>query len=267
MWTKSPLLHFAVLGSAAFVLHGLVLGPGRPDSTRIEVSSKDIQRMRAMWTAQWKRPPTEGELQGLIDASVRQEILYREALALGLDEGDTVIRRRLAQKVELLADDLASRTEPTREELSRYFEEHRDAYTLPARVSFSHIYFSVDRRGDRAEADAEEALKHPDDAQGDPFMLQRDYPSRTEREVGELFGTEFAKNLFELEPGEWHGPIASSYGVHLVLVRARTEARQPELSEVSHRVRADLMAERRREAKEALVTSLRERYEIVVDRP
>ena len=267
MWYKSPLLHFVVLGAAAFLLHGLLRGSGVSDSKRIEVTPGQVERLRAQFEAQWRRSPTEEELEGLVDAWVREEILYREALALGLDEEDTVVRRRLAQKMELFADDLATRAEPTPEELSRYYEAHREDYTLPARVSFSQIYFSADRRGDRAEADARKALKDPDSEEGDPFMLPRGFPSRTEREVRDLFGDGFARALFALEPGAWHGPIRSSYGFHLVFVRARAEARVLPLPDVVDRVRSDLIEERRRKARDAFIESLKARYEILVDFP
>ena len=164
-----------------------------------------------------------------------------------------------------MAEDLASRVEPTPEELQRHFEAQLDRYLLPARVSFSHIYFSVDRRGDEAESDARAALAHPETARGDPFMLQSDFPSRTQQEVRELFGVDFARALFELEPADWRGPITSSYGLHLVRVHQRSEGRKPELSEVRDRVRNDLLDQRRREADKALVDSLKERYEIVVE--
>jgi len=265
MWRRNPLLQFATFGALLFFAYGLLHDTRTSDANRIELSAADIERIRELWAMQWKRPPTENELQGLVEAHIREEVLYREALAMGLDEGDTVIRRRLAQRITFMAEDLASRVEPTPEELQRHFEAQLDRYLLPARVSFSHIYFSVDRRGDEAESDARAALAHPETARGDPFMLQSDFPSRTQQEVRELFGVDFARALFEVEPADWRGPIASSYGLHLVRVHERTEGRKPELSEVRDRVRNDLLDLRRREADKALVDSLKERYEIVVE--
>ncbi len=267
---KSPLVHFVAIGAILFAMYGLLRGPGGDDTRRIEVSEQRIARLREMWLAQWKRPPTQQELDGLIDSFIREEVLYREALAMGLDRDDTVVRRRLAQKIEFLADDLATRSEPLPEELERFLEENLERYQLPGRVSFSHIYFSVDRRGEAGESDALDALQKiragaSPDEYGDPFMLQRDYPSRSEREVAELFGSEFAEALLALSPGNWQGPVRSSYGVHLVLVRERTESRTPELADVSNRVKNDLLSERRRAANEALVESLKERYQIVVE--
>ena len=266
MWRRNPLLQFTAIGALLFFAYGFLHDTRTGDANRIELTAADIERMRELWAMQWKRPPTETELQGLVDAHIREEVLYREALAMGLDEGDTVIRRRLAQRVTFMAEDLASRVEPTPDQLQRHFEAHLDRYMLPARASFSHIYFSVDRRGDKAESDARAALAHPQAARGDPFMLQSDFPSRTAQEVRELFGDDFARALFALEPADWRGPIPSSYGMHLVRVRERTEGRKPELSEVRDRVRNDLLDQRRREADAALVDSLKQRYEIVVER-
>ena len=262
-------MHFLAIGGAVFVAYGLLRGSSVDGSTHIEVDTAQVERLSRMFQAQWKRPPTQTELDGLINSHIREEILYREALAMGLDRDDTVIRRRLAQKMELVADDLAMSAEPLPSELEAFLKENVERYEIPARVSFSHIYFSVDRRGDGAEDAAREALASirsggsPDD-HGDPFMLQRDYPSRTPREVAELFGSEFSAALFALAPGRWEGPIASSYGVHLAYVRERTSARAPELADVRNRVRNDLLSERRQEANEALVDSLKERYQIVV---
>jgi parvulin-like peptidyl-prolyl isomerase len=265
----SPLFHFVVIGIAAFALHGALRGSVVDDSQRIDIDEAEIARMREMWTAQWRRPPTESELDALIDSVIREEILYREALAMGLDRDDTVVRRRLAQKMEFLADDLATRAEPTREELERFLEANLERYQLPARVSFAHIYFSVDRRGAATEGEARAALERirageSPDVLGDPFMLQRDYPLRTQQEVSQLFGSEFGKALFSMETRGWGGPIRSSYGLHLVDVRRRDESRRPELDEVLDRLRNDLLSERRSEAMDTLVDSLKERYQITV---
>lgn len=266
---RSPLVHFLVLGTILFILYGFIRGTDIDDDRRIEVDAQQIERLTQMFSAQWKRPPTVGELEGLIDSYIREEVLYREALSMGLERDDTVVRRRLAQKIEFLADDLATRSEPLPEELERFLEDNPERYELPGRASFSHIYFSVDRRADSTESDALEALGRlrdgasPDEL-GDPFMLQPDYPLRTQREVADLFGSAFAEELFALEPGEWRGPVPSSYGLHLVYVDERTPSRAPELADVVDRVKSDLLTERRRSANEALVESLKQRYEIVI---
>lgn len=274
-WLRNPLLQFVILGTALFFLFRLVRAPRSIEGQRIEITQAQIERLAEVFSLQWKRPPTEQELEGLVDSYIREEILYREALALGLDRDDTVIRRRLAQKLEFLAEDLAALAEPVPSELRQYFEENVDDYALPPRMSFSHIYFSVDRRGkEAAEKAARETLERirrasptPDEIAelGDPFMLQSHYGSRTDREVADLFGREFASALVELEPGSWQGPVPSSYGLHLVRLEALAEGRTPELAEVEARVKADFVDARRREANEAFLAKLKDRYEIVVE--
>jgi len=272
-WYREPLLQFLVIGGVLFGVVALFKRPAIEDR-RVEVSAEQIVQLGERWQRQWMRPPTEKELRGLVEDSVKQEILYREALAMGLDRDDLVIRRRLAQQIELLANDLAAQIEPTDNELATYLEENAEKYQVPARISFSHVYFSVDRRGAQAEGDAQALLdglragsvpsgQHGD--LGDPLMLQSDYSGVTSQETERLFGTRFAEGVFELEPGSWQGPVASSYGLHLVRVVEKTEPRAPDLDEARDRLRLDWMDERRREMNEAFYASLRERYEIHID--
>ena len=275
-WQRNPLLHFLVIGAVLFGLHTLFRRSTPDDGDRVEVSAADIDRMRLLWERQWRRPPTEREIEGLINQFIREEILYREAIAIGLDQNDTVIRRRLAQRMELLSNDLAALAEPIEGEMQEYLDQNPERYGVPARISLSQVYLSRDRRGDAVEDDARQVLEKLRSKSiasgehrtfGDPFMLQSDYPSRSQQDLRELFGTAFAESVFELELGSWDGPVESSYGVHLVLVRERTEPRMPGLSEVRNRVRADLLDQRRRAMNEAFYAALRERYEVVVEEP
>lgn len=270
---REPVLHFVLLGGVLFALYGLTRGGGEPTG-RIVVRGEDVARLAATWRMQWGRPPTQAELDGLIDAHVRDEILYREALALGLDRNDTIVRRRMVQKMEFLGEDLAATREPSDAELERFLAQHADRYREPATIDFSHVFFSRDRRGERAVADARAAL--PDlrgsngDAAaargaGDPFLLRNDYSARSRQDVRELFGAEFAGAVFALEPGEWQGPVESAYGFHLVRVGARTEPRLPALSEIRARVAGDWRAEHREAAKRAFYDQLRRRYDVVVE--
>jgi peptidyl-prolyl cis-trans isomerase C len=275
-WLREPLFHFLLLGALLFGLHALVKDP-RVQSTngkQIEVSASDIQMLRERWIKQWGQPPSEAQLRGLIKDLIREEILYREALALGLDRNDTIIRRWLAQKMEFLSQDMTVPTDPTDAELARYFKEHRDTYWTPARVSFSHIYFSKDLHGAatadyarRTLAELRSAADPPSQApeRGDRFMLQHDYPARSQQELIELFGRAFAAALFELAPGVWQGPVESSYGLHLVRVSEQIQSRLPDLSEVRDQVRQDVLDAQRRAANEAFYGNLRQRYEVVVD--
>ncbi len=275
-WLREPLLHFLVLGALLFGLHALINNPPIESerSSRIEVSASDIDRFRGDWISQRGRPPTEEELQWLIDQFAREEVLYREALALGLDRGDYIVRRRLVQKMEFLSQDLALLANPIEDELATYFLANRERYRIPTRLSFSHIYFNQDQRAEAAEQDAQSVLaqlqaeadspmRAPE--QGDPFLLQDYYPAQSPQEVAQLFGDGFSQELFAIEPGTWQGPVESSYGLHLVRVHHRIESRLPELAEVRDQVRWDLMAEQRQEADEVLYARLLERYEVKVD--
>jgi hypothetical protein len=273
-WTREPLVHFLVLGALLFGLFALVNDEASSKSpNQIEITASNVERLRAGWSKQWNRPPTETELKGLIESHLREEVLYREALALGLDQNDTIIRRRLAQKMEFLFEDLADQAKPTDEELKGYFNQNKDKYRLPARFSFTHVYFSVDRRGDSAEHDARRLLAQlqisdaaplPVSDRGDPFMLQYDFVRNTEKEVAKLFGRRFAEQLLEVQVGSWQGPIESGYGLHLVRIHDKVEPRLPELAEVLNRVQVDLESERRREMNKEIFEKLKARYEIVV---
>ena len=276
-WTREPLVHFLVLGALLFGLFALVNDEASSKSpNQIEITSADVDQLRERWTRQWNRPPTETELKGLIKSHIREEVLYREGLALGLDQNDTIIRRRLAQKMEFLAEDLADQVEPTDEELEWYFDRNQDQYLVPARFSFTHVYFSVDQRGDSTERDARRLLAHlqTNDAtslrasgQGDRFMLQYDFVGKTEQEVAKLFGRHFAERLLEVQVGSWQGPIESGYGLHLVRIHDKVEPRLPELNEVRDRIQFDLVSERRRETNKRVYQRLKARYEIVVEDP
>jgi hypothetical protein len=200
--------------------------------------------------------------------------LYREALAVGLDQNDVVVRRRMVQKMELLSEDLALLVDPTDRELQAFFRERQQEYRVPPRLSFSHVYFNTDRRGPAAEDDAHRVLEElraeaPPPARaserGDRFMLQYDYALRTPQEVQQAFGSRFAEALFGLESG-WQGPVVSGYGIHLVNIGERVESRIPEYVEIRDRLVTDYNRMRRDRANEALYEGLREGYEVEIDK-
>jgi hypothetical protein len=271
---RDPLTHFVILGAALFTIYALATGLLSPDdSRRIEIDRSEIELLAGTFERQWGRPPQPNELQALIEARVREEVLYREALAVGLDRNDIVVRRRMVQKMELMTEDVATLADPTEEELRAFYDEHREEYRIPPRVTFSHVYFNVDRRGDSAEEDALRVLAElraetppPDRApeRGDRTMIAYDYALATPGEVQRVFGTRFADALFELGPG-WHGPIASGYGLHLVHIGQRVEGRLREYEVVRDRLVEHYNRVRRERARDALYESLAKDYEIVVE--
>lgn len=270
---REPLIHFFLLGAGIFLLATLVGEEDRVD--KIVVSSGQVESLVETWQRTWQRPPTRVELEGLIEDHIREEVLYREAVAMGLDRDDTIIRRRLRQKMEFFAQDLAEQVEPTESELETYLSHHGEEFQIEPRVSFQQIYLNVERRGAAADQDARTLLSdlkgqsEPVDPAlfGDPILLPHDFESLSVSEVARLFGQEFTSRLAEIEPGGWTGPVASGYGLHLVRVGERSPARMPELLEVREAVKRDWQFMRRQELDEEFFRRLRERYTIRVELP
>jgi hypothetical protein len=273
---REPLLHFLVIGALIFIVFSAVNEQEIPvDEKKIVVSTGDIERLAANWLKSWNRPPTESELKGLIDSYIREEVYYREALALGLDQDDTVLRRRLMQKMEFLSQDIAEISTPDQATLKEYFYEHRDKYELPARVSFMHIYFNIDKHGrqvleiaNRVLAEIQAAASPVDNAPelGDQFMMHYDFTLETPFEIARLFGQGFAEQLFQLETNSWKGPVESGYGLHLVRINEKIDARMPEFASVIDKVRTDWMFEHRQKTNREIYKRFKERYEIVIEK-
>jgi len=262
----TPLAVFLLLGLAVFALDHWRGGDAAPRT--IEVTEAQLAGIRERWAAQWDRPPTDSELAGLVDDAVTEEILYREALRLGLDRDDTIVRRRLAQKMTFMLEDGAAVPLPTDSELETRYAAGGDRYREPRRTTFVHVFLSHDREADLDE-DARAILDELQDSVGDawrqfgdPFMLLREYADRTDQEIAELFGDRFSAAVPDLTPGAWHGPIGSAYGMHLVRVVARTEPRLPSFTDVRDRLFEVLVAERRRAQNEAALDAVRAQYEV-----
>ena len=271
---REPLVHFLALGAALFIWNG-VGGNGAGAQNQIVVTVGQVDRLIEGWTRTWQRPPTPQEVDGMIEDYVREEVLYREAMEMGLDEEDTIIRRRLRQKIEFLAEDLIETTAPTDDQLQEYLVSHPEFFRVEPRVSFQHIYISRDRRGEGAAAEAERLLEvlrtggaGIDLAElGDPIPLQGAFESISERDVVGFFGEGFAYALMQTEVGRWTGPLESGYGLHLVFVREMVEGRMPELAEVREAVEREAAAARRRESNEAFYQGLRDKYTVRVELP
>jgi peptidyl-prolyl cis-trans isomerase C len=274
-WVKrllnEPLLQFLVIGLLLFVGYQ-VLNRGSDaaaQSNRIELSEDDLRQMSIAWLAQGRPAPTAQQMQSLVELRVREEILYREAVALGLDKGDTIVKRRLAQKMEFLTEDVSAIKEPTVEELKVWFKSNANSFALSPRVSFRHLYFSPDQRGEASHGSAEQALLQLVGKSGewpgaaalaDPFMFQDFYGDRSYDDVAKLFGPGFAKALFEVKPGVWQGPIESGYGWHLVWADAIAPARVPSFEEIEPEVRSAWLTYERAELKRKAFDAIRSRY-------
>jgi peptidyl-prolyl cis-trans isomerase C len=275
---KEPLLHFVLIGAAIYLLFGLF---GQSESAEavaeentIVVTKGEITWLGEMWQKKWNRPPTDAEMLGLVRDQLRETVLYREAVAMGLDKDDVIIRRRMAQKLEFLAQDLITPEVPTEEELQAFFKENIDRYQAPPLLTFTHVFLDPDKRGDETLVDAEKlkgeliaSAKVPDAASdlGDRFMLQSYYPERDEADLSKLFGSEFARSIMALEPKQWHGPVLSGYGTHLVYVHDRLESPPPTYDQVAERVQQDQQNEEREKLNQEYIESLLSRYNVVIE--
>jgi hypothetical protein len=274
---REPLLHFMFIGAAIYLLYGVFAEPlPEADDKTIVVTAGEVEWMQTSWQKRWNRPPTPQEFDGLIQQYIKETVLYREALTMGLNQHDQVIRRRLAQKLEFLAKDLVALTPPTEEELQSYFDEHLDRYQEPALYTFTQVFIDPDKRGDTTLDDAEaikakliaqdDAIEDPG-ALGDDLMLQDYYPQKDPLEIQKLFGSGFTESLAELSPGQWHGPVLSGYGVHLVYISSITEPPAPEFTALRERVVQDWTMERGEEINDKFYASLREQYTVIIEEP
>ena len=272
---KEPLFHFLILGLSIYAGYAWLNPSEAPESAQtIVVGAGELGWMRTSFEKRWNRPPTTEELEGLTREYVRETAFYREALAMGLDQDDTIVRRRLAQKLEFLVQDLIDVSPPTDEELEAYFDEHRADYRQPDLITFTHAFVDPDKWGNETESHAAtvlESLRKADDPTreakelGDPFMLQLYYPERTEAEISKLFGGGFARSLGDLSLGAWQDPVLSGYGVHLVYVHARETFPEPALAEVRDRVAEDWMEAKREELNDEYRDKLLEKYTVVIE--
>jgi PPIC-type PPIASE domain len=265
---REPLLHFLALGALLFALYG-ALNRGALDApSEIVVDRPRLESLTAQFQRVWQRPPTTEELRGLVESFVREEVLYREGVALRLDRDDPVVRRRVGQKMTFLADAQAP-AEASEAELQAWLEAHPDAYRVEPRYSLRQVYFDPARRGPRLEADVASARaalgRGTAGVLGDATLLPASVDSAPASELARVFGQEFADAVAALPVGGLRGPIPSSYGVHLVELRAREPGRTPALAEVRPAVERDLLRARADEAGEAFYQSLRQRYTVRIE--
>ena len=272
---KEPLIQFLVLGACIYGGYALfgTNDEGEGDYV-ITVDQARVDGFVSGWQARMGRVPTPQELDGMIDQFLKEEILYREAVAMGLGENDPITRRRLAQKLEFLTKDVARLKKPVDGELEQYFAANKDSYREPDLITFTHVFFDPDKRDDATLTDAKTVLvtlqavgEPPEDVAelGDRFMLQSYYPQKSELDIRRQFGVGFSEPVMQLAPGQWHGPVLSGYGVHEVYVYTLLQAPEPVFADVQERVFEDWQAEQQESFNAEYFTSLRSRYEIIVD--
>ncbi len=273
---KDPLVHFLLVGAVIFGV-SLWLNPPEPTvAGKIVVTATDVTKMRDTIALVQGRPATDAEVNALIEAHIREEVMYREALATGLEQDDTVVRNRLIEKMRFLTENVAEPPLPTDAELDSWFNARADQFRIPALVTFEHVFFGNEKRGDRARPDAVATLPNlrarkdslsPDALakMGDQLPLWNRYDNMTASDVALAFGDQFAAGLQPLEAGTWQGPIESRFGWHLVRVVERAPERQPALAEIHEAVQTAYLNEQRQAGNEERYRAMRERYDVVVE--
>ena len=273
---QEPLLWFLMIGAAIFVTQGMWSNDNA--EYRINITQDDVARIRSQWEAQSSQPLSEQALGAFIDQHVQEEMLYREALRLGLDRHDVIIRRRLIQKLQFLIEDVAETADPTDAALRQFFANHQAQYVLPARISFSHIFFNPERRSGDVRRVMHTTMTRLNDRQrdtplsatewassGDPFMLRQTYTDRTQSDIANLFGSTFAAALFKLQADQlWQGPLGSGYGEHLVKVERFTPARSMVFEEARKSVIKDFLHVRRKQTNQDFMKRLESKYHVEI---
>jgi len=262
---REPLVRFLLIGLVLFGAMQLARSLQRPV---VRIDAQDLNQLAAYWEAQSQRPPTKAELAGIIQDRIDEELLAREALRLGLDKDDMIIRRRLAQKMAFATDDAADAAEPSEAALRAFYAQTADRYAAPARVAFQQVFFSGDRPHGGAEKAAGQALERAEDEQrepqGDPFVFPLAYDDVSLPDLLRDYGPGFVKLLQTAPIGSWQGPVLSPYGWHIVKVTARRQGSAATFEQVRAQVRDAYLAERRKERAAAYLKSLRQRYRVVV---
>ena len=270
---REPLVQFLAIGLVLFTANQLIHGNAvRSSGELITISQGRVQQIADSYRLLAGRLPSRAELQALVNDFADEEVAYREAIAIGLDADDTIVRRRMRQKLEFLAEDAEASEEPTDGELTAWLAQHAAEYRLPERISFRQVMASSDSRRDRAPADAAALLDKlragADPTKvGDASMLPSALPPTTQRGVAMLFGEEFAAAVFAHAGEDWFGPIISPLGSHAVIVLSREPAHDPLLADIRDKLRSDWIESRRRQTREEFQAHLRQRYHIVVEWP
>jgi len=272
-WLREPALQFLLIGTGLFIVYGWLHGRASFSRDTIVITEGRIDQLAAGFASLHRRPPTREEMDGMVSEAVREEIFYREAMALHLDQDDVIVRRHMAQKLQFVSEDTHPLREPTQAQLRDFLAQHPQQFQAERGYSFTQVFLSPQRHGDHLHTDAERmlaALRHaPDDATlvkgGDPFLLDSHFERLPAGETARLFGADFEKALQTLATGQWQGPVTSSLGTHLVLLRLRDEPGPPRLVDVQDEVRRAWMNDQRELANTRFYDELRRRYNVRVE--
>jgi len=274
-WLREPALQFLLIGTGLFLAYGWLHGRASFSRDTIVITEGRVEQLAAGFAGLHRRPPTREELDGMVQDAVREEILYREAMALHLDADDVIVRRHLAQKLQFVSEDTHPVPEPTQAQLRDFLAQHPQQFQAERGYSFTQVFLNPQRHGSQLQADAQRLLAAlrtaPDDAAlvkgGDPFLLDSHFERLPAGETARLFGADFEKALRTIATGQWQGPVTSSLGTHLVLLRLRDEPGPPRLADIQAEVRRAWMNEQRELANARFYAELRRRYDVKVELP
>ena len=274
-WLREPALQFLLIGTGLFLAYGWLHGRASFSRDTIVITEGRIEQLAAGFAGLHRRPPTREELDGMVQDAVREEILYREAMALHLDEDDVIVRRHMAQKLQFVSEDTHPVPEPTQAQLRDFLAQHPQQFQAERGYSFTQVFLDPQRHGSQLQADAQHLLaalrRAPEDAAlvkgGDPFLLDSHFERLPAGETARLFGAEFEKALQTTATGQWQGPVTSSLGTHLVLLRWRDEPGPPRLADIQAEVRRAWVNEQRELANARFYAELRRRYDVKVELP
>jgi hypothetical protein len=261
---KEPLVHFLLIGAFLFLLFQLV--NNSENDREIIIDQYDINELAAKWELQWGKQPTDTELSGLVESHLREEIFYREGMAMNIDHNDEIIRRRIARKMEFLSEGLAEATKPTNEVLQDYYENNKENYRTSDLISFQHIFFSRESRSG-SESDAEKCLqkKNFNSEQGDPFPFPLEFTNANNAAISKIFGSEFANSLSSSTKLGWQGPVKSGFGSHVVNIIEHKIGSVPEMEDIYNKVLNDYTYELQNQLNNELYLEFKKKYNIVYD--
>ncbi len=265
---QDPLIHFLFLGAAIFVLFAVLDDDEDDDATRIVISADQVRQAVDLATMLRGDTPDREQIEQLLEPVIREQVLYREARALGLDRDDETVRLRLVEKMRFLTEDLIEPELPDDARLRAFYDADPQRFAIPARVNFEQVYFSPRERGDALRDDvaaARSRLEAGEDLAGDSSPLRRQYPDAVREQVEVLFGEPFAAAMFSAVPGSWYGPFESDFGVHLAFLHERVARHQPSFDEAREAVLDAYLSDHRHRANEAEFRRMRDRYEVVID--
>ena len=268
--TREPLVHFIILGALLFAGHMLWQAHVTKADHTITVTAEEMERQALIFAGENRRQPTDEDLKALLFSHIEEEVLMREAQNLGLGEDDTIIRRRLAQKMRFIIEDVDAPALPETGELKSWYEANIDKFISPETRSFSHVYFSPEAQGDDIDAAAQTALTQLQstpsnwESLGDPFMLRREFKNLSAVDITRLFGPDFAKSVFSAKGTDWQGPVESAFGVHLIRLDNIAPKRTPAFEDIRGEVQTAWLEQAQRAANQDALKDLIQKYKVDV---